>query len=159
MGDFKFIRGYKDESQIEQPTNRQVLPTNLAYEPMRVNRFFVIFPESFNISPYFIRSTRRPSLSFNRNGNAHSWDDIEFNLIDAIEPSSSRRIFELINSDEIYSPIVVKLQMLDPVGTVVSDWSIWGRITSVDFGNLDYSNDDLAEIKMTMSISNAILNY
>ena len=87
MSDFKFIRGYKDESQVEQPTNRQVLPTNISYEPMRVNRFLVIFPESFNISPYFIRSTRRPSLSFNRNGNAHSWDDIEFNLIDAIEPS------------------------------------------------------------------------
>jgi hypothetical protein len=49
--------------------------------------------------------------------------------------------------------------MLDPVGTVVSDWSIWGRIISVDFGNLDYSNDDLAEIKLIMSISNAILNY
>jgi hypothetical protein len=29
----------------------------------------------------------------------------------------------------------------------------------VDFGNLDYSNDDLAEIKLIMSISNAILNY
>lgn len=159
MSNFKFIQGYKDEPQVEQPENRRGLLTNIAYEPMRVNRFLVIFPESFNISPYFIRSTSRPSLSFNRNGNVQSWDDIEFNLIDAIEPSSSRRIFELINSEELYNPIVVKLQMLDPVGTVVSDWSLWGRITSVDFGRLDYSNGDLAEIKMTMAISNAILNY
>jgi hypothetical protein len=49
--------------------------------------------------------------------------------------------------------------MLDPVGTVVSDWSIWGAINSVNFGDLDYSSDELADITLNMSASNVILNY
>jgi hypothetical protein len=55
--------------------------------------------------------------------------------------------------------MVIKLQMLGPVGDIISDLSIWGAINSADFGDLDYSSDELADVTLNMSISNVILNY
>lgn len=158
MKNFKLLRGDGSRSLTQSPP--RFIPPATQYEPMRQNRFVVTFPESLNIPSYFIRNTSRPSLSFNnQNGLRHEWDDIEFVLFDAIGDSSSQRIFELINSPQIENPMVVKLEMLDPTGVVVSDWSIWGRISSIDFGSVDYTSDDLMEIKITMSVSNAILNF
>jgi len=58
MGEFKFLRGFIEEFQNVQNQNRLNMPVQ--YEPMRVNRFLVTFPESFNISPYFVRMVNRP---------------------------------------------------------------------------------------------------
>jgi hypothetical protein len=71
----------------------------------------------------------------------------------------SQNIFELINSDMIHQPMTFLIQMLDPTGVTVSEWSIWGRVSSIDYGMLDYADDSLSVIKMTISVSNAILNF
>jgi hypothetical protein len=50
--------------------------------------------------------------------------------------------------------------MLDPTGVVVSKWILKNvMLTDVDFGNLDYASDDLAEITMTLQMDYAILAY
>lgn len=156
MGEFKFLRGFKEEVQNVQHQNVTTIP--IPYEPMRVNRFLVTFPESFNISPYFVRMANRPSVRVSPYG-LHEWDDIEITLHDPISPSMSQNIFELINSDMIHQPMTFLIQMLDPTGVTVSEWSIWGRVSSIDYGMLDYADDSLSEIKMTISVSNAILNF
>lgn len=157
MNEFKFLRGFVEEFQNTQQQHNVVgIPP--PFEPMRRNRFLVTFPESFNISPYFVHQVNRPSMRMNFNG-LHEWDDIEITLHDPIAPSLSQNIFELMNSDVIHQPMTFLIQMLDPVGTVVSEWSIWGRVSEINYGMLDYSDDSLSEIKMTISVSNAILNY
>lgn len=156
MSKFKLLRGFTnqphqvtDERPIQQQNRIPV------FEPMRVNRFLVTFPQSFNIPQYFVRMASRPThVMIN---NIPSWDDMSFVLYDPITPSMSQTIYELIHDESIYSPIVLKLQMLDPVGTIVSDWTIYGRINTIDFSNLDYSNDDVTDITLNMSVSNAIL--
>jgi hypothetical protein len=50
--------------------------------------------------------------------------------------------------------------MLDPIGTVVELWDIKGAfITSAGFGTLDYGNDGLMEISLTMQFDNCVLQY
>jgi hypothetical protein len=54
----------------------------------------------------------------------------------------------------------VELEMLDPTGVVVSKWILKNvMVTDADFGNLDYSSDDLAEITLTLQMDYAILAY
>ncbi len=156
MGEFKFLKGYIKENQDVQNQNRFNVP--IRFEPMRVNRFLVTFPESFNISPYFVRMVNRPSMRVHPHG-LHEWDDIEITLYDPISPSMSQNVFELMNSDLIIQPMTFLIQMLDPTGVTVSEWSIWGRVSSINYGMLDYSDDSTSEIKMTISVNNAILNY
>jgi hypothetical protein len=158
MSNYKLLRGYDDKpSRITDNNSHQNGIFIPAFEPMRQNRFLVNFPEIFNISPYLVRMTSRPAATFN-NGLV-TWDDIQFTLYDPISPSTSQRIYELIGGQIFYNPLVIKLEMLDPVGIVVSDWSIWGVINSVNFGDLDYSSDELADVTLNMSVSNVILNY
>jgi hypothetical protein len=156
MKDFKFLRGFIKEFQNTQNQNR-FIPPGIQYEPMRVNRFLVTFPESFNISPYFVRMVDRPSMRVQHG--LHEWDDINITLYDPISPSMSQNVYQLINSDLITQPMTFLIQMLDPTGIVVSEWSIWGRVSSIDYGTLDYADDSTTEIKMTISVSNAILNH
>ena len=158
MSNFKLLRGYDDKpSRITDNNSHQNGIFIPAFEPMRQNRFLVIFPEVFNISPYLVRMASRPSATFN-NGLV-TWDDINFTLYDPISQSTSGRIYELMGAQLLYNPLVIKLQMLGPVGDIISDWSIWGRFNSVDFGDLDYSSDELANVTLNMSVSNVILNH
>ena len=54
----------------------------------------------------------------------------------------------------------VELEMLDPTGVVVSKWILKNTmVTDCDFGDLDYSQDDLADISMTLRFDYAILAY
>jgi hypothetical protein len=158
MSNFKLFRGYLDEpgrmTDNNSNQNGVFIP---AFEPMRQNRFLIIFPEIFNISPYLVRMASRPTATFN--DGLVRWDDMQFTLHDPISPSMSQTIYELIGTEILYSPMVIKLQMLGPVGDIISDWSIWGAINSADFGDLDYSSDELADVTLNMSVSNVILNY
>jgi hypothetical protein len=159
MKEFKFLRGFIEEFQNTQNQNR-FIPEGIPfpYEPMRTNRFIVIFPETFNISPYFVRMVNRPSMRIQQHGQ-HEWEDIEITLYDPISPSMSQNIFQLMNSDLITQPMTFLIQMLDPTGVIVSEWSIWGRVSSIDYGMLDYNDDSTTEIKLTISVSNVILNF
>jgi hypothetical protein len=54
----------------------------------------------------------------------------------------------------------VELEMLDPTGVVVSKWILKNvMIDNVDFGDLNYSQDELATISMTLRMDYAILAY
>ena len=51
----------------------------------------------------------------------------------------------------------VELEMLDPTGVVVQKWILQGTmLTNVDFGSLDYSSSDLADITATLRFDRAI---
>jgi len=54
----------------------------------------------------------------------------------------------------------IEIEMLDPGGVVVSKWILKNTmLTDVKFGDLDYSQDDLADISMTLQYDYAILAY
>lgn len=158
MKNFKLLSGFIKKFQTNQIENRTDIPTPIPFEPMRVNRFLVTFPGSFNISPYFVRQTDRPSMRIGPLGH-YEWNDIEMTLYDPISPSMSQNIYQLIDSNLITQPMTFLIQMLDPTGLVVSEWSIWGIVSSIDYGVLDYGDDSTTEIKIKISVSNAVLNF
>jgi hypothetical protein len=54
----------------------------------------------------------------------------------------------------------IELEMLDPTGVVVEKWILQGTfLTNVDFGSLDYSSEDIAEITVTLRPDRCILVY
>ena len=54
----------------------------------------------------------------------------------------------------------VEIEMLDPTGVAVSKWILKNAfITDANFGELDYGNDDLATIQVTLQYDYAILAY
>jgi len=54
----------------------------------------------------------------------------------------------------------IDLELLDPTGVVVEKWILQGTfLTSVNFGNLAYSQDNLADITATLRPDRCILVY
>jgi len=51
----------------------------------------------------------------------------------------------------------IELELLDPTGVVIEKWILQGTmLTNVDFGSLDYSSSDIAEITGTLRFDRAI---
>jgi hypothetical protein len=48
---------------------------------------------------------------------------------------------------------------LGPVGDLVEEWVIRGFVTQIDFGELDYSSDELMGIKLTIRPTSCILLF
>jgi hypothetical protein len=47
--------------------------------------------------------------------------------------------------------------MLDPTGVVIEKWILQGTmVTSANFGDLDYSSSDIADISTTLRFDRAI---
>ena len=132
----------------------------MLYEPKKINRWSVKFEGKGyeGISLYVLKKTHRPKLI---NG---SWSDIRITLYDLIGPSTAQALMEGIRSEwqvrgkEIPN-IKYKLNMLDPTGVAIEEWLITGKLKEVDFGDLDYCNAEIVEIKLLIEPISVILNY
>lgn len=158
-----------------------LLKMPLNYEPLRQNRWLLRFPADLGIQEWWCKTAKRPSIK--QEGKAipflntetyvvgrYTWDAIQVTLRDPIGPSASQAIMEWVR---LHSESVtgrqgyaagykrdVELEMLDPTGVVVSKWILKNAfITNADFGNLDYSSDELSEITITLQMDYAILAY
>jgi hypothetical protein len=91
-------------------------------------------------------------------------------LHDPIAPSGAQQVMEWIRTH--YESVSgragyadfykrdLQLKMLDPIGTVVELWDIKGAfITSAGFGALDYGNEGMTEISLTLQFDNCVLQY
>lgn len=158
-----------------------LLKMPLAYEPLRKNRWLLRFPADLGIQEWWLASAKRPSINqaeqeipfLNTSTwvvGRYTWDTMQVVLRDPIGPSASQAVMEWVR---LHSESVtgrqgyaagykrdVELEMLDPTGVVVSKWILKNTmVTTVDFGNLDYSQNDLADITLTMRFDYAILCY
>ena len=130
------------------------------YEPKRLNRFLLKFPDDFEIPEYFVSTTFRHSATLN-NGIVE-WSDIEITLRNPIGPSMAERMNELflrVGSPYTNREFEYRIQLLGPVGDLVEEWVIRGFVTQIDFGQLDYSSDELMDIKLTIRPTTCILNF
>ena len=127
------------------------------YEPKQTNRFVVIFPDEFEISPYVIFKVS-PIIMI---GMSMKAEPIVFSMYDAITPSTSAAINEglrkLRKSDN--KTIKIKINSIGPVGDVVEEWILDGCITHVDFGNYDWNVDEKRIITLEFDVQQAIHNY
>lgn len=158
-----------------------LLKMPLSYEPLRKNRWIFRFPSDLGIMEWFLSSASRPKISqldteiqfLNTSTwvvGRYTWDAINITLRDPIGPSASQAIMEWVR---LHSESVtgrqgyaagykrdVELEMLDPTGVVVQKWILKNcMLTNVDFGELSYGSDELAEITASIRMDYAILCY
>jgi len=128
------------------------------FEPKYNHRYLVKFPIEFNFPEYAFIKVNKPKFT---NG---KWEPIQLVFVDPIAPSTSQCLFALLESikDKKEQKILFSfsIQSLDPCGTVIEDWKIHvGQEVSIDFGNLDYSDESIQTPKMIVKPVYCVLNY
>jgi hypothetical protein len=158
-----------------------LLKMPLNYEPLRKNRWLLRFPADLGIQEWWCKSADRPSIKQEAKNieflntetyvvGRYTWGEIKVSLRDPIGPSASQAVMEWVrlhsesvNGRQGYAAGYkrdVELEMLDPTGVVVSKWILKNCfISDANFGNLDYSQDDLATIDITLRPDYCILVY
>jgi|SRR6185312_9226572 len=148
------------------------------FEPKMKNRWLMSLD---GVPTYIIKKAARPHLTQERKEIPHinlvryvkgrsKWETIDLTLYDPVAPSGEQAVMEWIRLHHesvtgrdgymaFYKKDIV-LDMLGPVGDVVSRWVLKGSfITDVNFGDIDYNTDDLAEITLTISMDLAINEF
>lgn len=100
----------------------------------------------------------------------YTFEPMAMTLHDPIAPSGAQQVMEWVRTchehlsqragyADFYKRDI-QLKMLDPFGAVVELWDVKGAwCQSVDYGDLDYGNNDLAEISLTVRYDVAVLQY
>ena len=151
------------------------------YEPKRTNRFILRFPSSMGINEWYVASTARPSAKIKSveipflNTSTYvagrfEWETMQVTFRDPIGPSAAQALMEWfrLHAESVTGRMGyaagykkdIELEMLDPTGVVVEKWILQGTmITKADFGSLNYSEDAIAEITVTLRPDRCILVY
>ena len=154
--------------------------TNTA-EPTRKFRFRIIGGDTW----YWVKSVDKPSFEINSNEyllinhkikypGVLTWNDITITMVDIgglvgkLEKYIGQAEYFNPNKGSVKSGIkkagydgkngVLQIQQLDSAGKTVEDWHLYGAfIKSINYGQLEYSSDDLNEVQMVLSYDYATL--
>jgi len=125
------------------------------FEPKVQNRFIMIVD---GIPSYIIKGKLK-------------WNDLTMTLFDPITPSGAQSVMEWVRlhhesvtGRDGYSDFYkkqVSIQVLGPVGDIVSEWVIVGAfIKSAEFGEYNWDNDTAAQnITLNLGMDYCVLNY
>lgn len=150
----------------------------IPYEPKKQNRFILRFPSPLGIQEWYVKSTSRPKYTSEETEiqflntstfvvGRFKWETISVTFRDPIGPSATQALMEWVR---LHSESVtgrqgyaagykkdIELEMLDPTGVVIEKWILQGTmLNDVDFGSLDYSTSEIAEITATLRFDRAI---
>ena len=148
------------------------------FEPKVKNRFIMYIE---GIPAYLIRAANRPSIIFEEIALDHintkryvkgkgEWQQLEITLYDPIVPSGAQAVMEWVRlhkesvtGRDGYSDFYKKditFNVLGPVGDKVEEWTLKGAmIQSANFGDLDWSVSEPADITLTLRYDYAILQF
>jgi hypothetical protein len=152
---------------------KRPIPEIAIYEPKRMNRFLITFPEHFNIPQWVVFDTSRPNMIIKSKKilgfelfKKIIWADMLITMSDPIGPSISQSLMDLIHKSLyekkqiIKDKFKLKLEMLDPTGVVVEKWDLSDcEFKSIDFGKLSYQNDDIVKITLVIKLGKVILEF
>ena len=149
-----------------------------AFEPKVQNRFIMYID---GIPSYLIKKAASPQVSFGDIKLDHinvyrklkgkaEWADIAMDLYDPITPSGAQAVMEWVRLGHEsvtgrngYSDFYKKdltLNILGPVGDIVSEWIIKGAyVKNATFGDYDWSQEGYATISLTVAMDYCVLNF
>jgi hypothetical protein len=160
----------KTKYKVKMSTLLPKLP--IPFEPKKKNRFIVRFPSSMGIQEWYLSTASRPkatigsveipyiNTSFYVAGR-YKWDSISMTFRDPIGPSASQALMEWFrqHAESVTGRMGyaagykknIEIDMLDPNGVTIERWSIVGGfITDLNFNDLSYSEEGLADISVTI---------
>ena len=148
------------------------------FEPKMKNRYVM---EIDTIPSYLVKAMNRPTIQFETISLDHinvkrklqgkaDWQDITITLYDPIVPSAAQKVMdwirqghESITGRRGYADFYKKdidFYMLGPVGDKIEQWKLKGAfIQQANFGELDFSSNEVATIELTLSYDYAILEF
>ena len=161
-------------ADLIDPTDIMFTP----FEPKLKNRFIM---EIDGIQAYMIKTAQRPQIQFEEVTLEHmnvtryvkgkgKWQQLQITLYDPIVPSAAQAVMEWVRLShesvtgrDGYSDFYKKdvtFNLLGPVGDIVEEWILKGTyIQNANFGDMDYSSSDPAEITLTLQYDYAILQF
>jgi len=151
------------------------------YEPKRKNRFILRFPSSLGINEWYVSTAARPNAKIASTeipflntstyvAGRFVWEELKVTFRDPIGPSASQALMEWfrLHAESVTGRMGyaagykkdIELEMLDPTGVVVEKWILQGTfLTSLDMGSLDYVDDKLADISVSLRMDRCIQVY
>lgn len=149
-----------------------------SFEPKTSNRFIMYLD---GLPSYLIRATSRPQLTQDAKALPHinveryvkgksRWGQITITLYDPISPSGAQAVMEWVRLHhesvtgrdgyaDFYKKDII-FNALGPVGDKVEEWILKGAfIVNVNFGQMNWDNDEPMTIEMTLQPDYCILNY
>ena len=158
-----------------------LLNAPIQYEPLRQNRFIIRFSSDLGVQSWWVSTAQRPKINIEKKeipflntstyvAGRYTWQPISITLRDPIGPSASQAVMEWVrlhsesvNGRQGYAAGYkrdIELEMLDPTGVAVQKWIIKNAfVTSADFGQLDYGQDGIATITITLRMDYCILAF
>ena len=133
------------------------------------------------VEAYLIKAASRPQINFEVVTLDHinvkrklqgkgEWQDMTITLYDPIVPSGAQQVMEWVRLghesitgrkgySEFYKKTIT-IQMLGPVGDVVETWTLYGAFPlQVNFGELDMTSNDPAQIELQIAYDYAVLEF
>jgi hypothetical protein len=148
------------------------------FEPKMKNRYVM---EIDTIPSYLVKAANRPTIQFETIPLDHinvkrklqgkgDWQDITITLYDPIVPSAAQKVMdwirlghESITGRRGYADFYKKditFYLLGPVGDKIEQWTLKGAfIQQANFGELDFSSNEVATIELTLAYDYAILEF
>jgi hypothetical protein len=149
-----------------------------AFEPKMKNRFILYMD---GIPSYLVKKVARPTIKQDSKPLDHinvqryvkgktTWGSMALELYDPIVPSGAQAVMEWVRLHhesvtgrdgylEFYKKDLT-LNVLGPVGDKVEEWIIKGaQITEVNFGEMDWSTDDVMTFTLTVQPDYCVLNF
>jgi len=149
-----------------------------SWEPKKQHQFIM---EIEGIPAYLIKSSNKPSLENGEITLDHinvqryvkgksKWNTLSISLYDPIVPSAGQAVMdwvrlhhESVTGRDGYSSMYKKeitLTSLSPLGEKVEEWILKGAfITTTNFGDLDWSQEEVVTIDLTLRYDWAFLNF
>ena len=141
-----------------------------AFEPKVQNRFIMFID---GIPSYLVKNATAPGFEAGEIILDHinvRWNDMNLSLYDPVTPSGAQAVMEWarlahesVTGRDGYSDFYKKdlqLDILGPVGDVVSQWIIKGAYCkTANFGEYDWSADAAISLDITIAMDYCILNF
>jgi hypothetical protein len=128
------------------------------YEPKKTNRFIIKFPESFELTEWVCSRASRPCARIIHD--VTKFDPLIIGMYDPITPSTSQSLYNLITSGKVHEKFDMQIQLLDPIGTVIEEWSLSGCFfKKIDFGYMSYNRDEILECEVIIELDKVVLNF
>lgn len=126
------------------------------FEPRTKNRFLVkLFDQNqIELIPsYLIKEIQRPEIYIDELKTTPQYSQISINIYDSVSISLAK----ILNS-QIGNKLNIHLQILGPAGDVIENWYFKNIcLTTIQYSNFDWSNDDLSYINVIFDTKNATI--